>query len=766
MHLRWIYILLMVMAGINSINGQCSLKVTGQVQDRHDGASLEFASVYIPELKKDYTTDITGQFAIEGLCAGRYHFDVFHIGCESQSFFIEISSDTVLVFQMEHHLELLSEVLITEHKHDRNLSQASYALSGSELQRLKSQSLAAIVSGIPGVDMIQSGGNAAKPIIQGLTGNRIAMVSDGVILESQQWGIDHAPEINGSHAEKISVIKSSAPVLYGTSAMGGVILVDNFKQVEDPHLHGIVNSSYNTNGRAFGGSAKLMGKMLGWTYNTQAMFRKNGDQHTPDYFLNNTGSQEVGGGLAIGKISDRQSLRIRADYMFQNLGILRGAHIGNTTDLENALYRSVPFFTEEQFSYTIEAPRQEIGHLTTAVNYSRNISAHQNLNFSYNLQQNRRMEFDVRRGGRSDKPIIDLRLLSQTANLTWDYEGKSINTKIGADFRYQDNDNLPGTGALPLIPDYMSWKPSLFFLQAADLSDHFHAEYGLRYEYTGYSIFKIVNNAIEASEKKFNGGAINLGFVYYNDLTSIKVDASYIARAPQVNEMYNSGLHQGIAALEFGNPSLGLEQSVKITADASQQLGKAGKINLTLYGQKVKDFIYLAPAAEPALTVRGAFLVYNYTNNDALISGLDMLHVVNLLSDLDWTNKLSYIRAINTDENKELVLTPPFRASSAVNYDVALGGVKSNSLEFFVQWKYTGRQNEVADGDDFLAAPEAYHLADGGIIFHSSLLRLPMDLELSCSNIFNKTYRDYMNRLRYFADDTGRNLHLNLQIKF
>lgn len=751
---------------LGTLSAQCKLVLNGQVKDRHDGSFLEYASIYIPELKKDYTTDESGHFLVENICPGAYHFDVFHIGCESQSFYITIQMDTAVVFEMEHHLEILSEVLVTDHKHDRNLSQASYAISGAELQRLKSQSIASMVAGIPGVDMVQTGGNVAKPVIQGLSGNRIALVTDGVILESQQWGIDHAPEINGSQAEKISVIKSSAPILYGSSAMGGVILVDYFKAVQDPHPHGILNLSYNQNGRGLGSSAKLFGKIKNWTYNTQGLYKKSGDKQTPTYFLNNTGAQEWAGGITLGKTGNKDALRFSLDYVHQNLGILRGAHIGNTTDLENALLRDEPFFTEPTFSYGIEAPRQNVGHLTSAIHWDRTIATNQSLKWTYDFQMNNRQEFDVRRGGRSDRPIIDLRLMSHTARLVWELSQTKSNTKAGLDFRYQDNDNLPGTGALPLIPDYLSWKPSAFLLQAMDLSDHFHAEYGMRYEFTRFSVFPIVNNAIEAKNKSFHGGAANVGLVYFNENTSVKLDASFIARAPQVNEMYNSGLHQGIAALEFGNADLDVEKSIKFTADIGQSLAKAGKINLTLYGQRVSNFIYLAPSPEPRLTVRGAFLVYNYTNNDAFLTGFDLMHLVTITKNLEWTNKLAYIRAINTDENKELVLTPPYRMSSSLQYDVPLNVTGNKTLELFTSWKYTSRQNQVLEADDFLSAPEAYQLIDAGMVLHIPAFGLPLDLELSCTNLLNKTYRDYMNRLRYFADDLGRNLHLSIQLKF
>ena len=388
------------------------------------------------------------------------------------------------------------------------------------------------------------------------------------------------------------------------------------------------------------------------------------------------------------------------------------------------------------------------------------------MSIAYNLQQNNRQEFDVRRAGRSDKPIVDLRIISQTADAKWEINETKANTQIGIQLKYQDNDNLPGTGALPLIPDYLTWRPAIYVLQQRDFWTHFHIEYGSRYEFTHNKVFRINQNQIETIKDVFHGGAVNAGMAYFNQHTNLKVDASLIARAPQVNEMYNKGLHQGIAALEYGNENLGLEKSFKLTADIFQSLGQLGNLNLTVYSQWVKDFIFLAPASEPQLTVRGAFLVYNYENADALLRGIDMLHTVEPLSGLEWTNKFSFLRAQNTEIDKELVLTPPLRMSSSMTYHISFSKNRNKSLEFTAAWKYAAKQHRVDDGSDFAPAPDAYHLWDAAMVLHHTLFKQPADFHINISNLLNTSYRDYLNRLRYFADDLGRNIQLGINIKF
>ena len=749
-----------------SLIGQCSLSIKGTTQDQNHHEILSYATIFIPELSKGAVADEKGNFSIDSLCPGLIHLEVTHIGCESKSFYLNLLNDTTLILLLEHHEEVLSEVTIVDHNHQHSMSQSVYSIGGDKLKQLKGHTLADIAAALPGVDIIKTGSNVTKPIIQGLSGNRIAVVSDGVILESQQWGIDHAPEISGDGADKVSVIKSSAPILYGTQAMGGVILVESAKAILDPHLHGDVTSFFQSNGNALGLNTRLQKQFADLAVRGNVAFKKMGDQKTDTYLLNNTGAEEYSGNIKVGKYDEKQSWEIQGSYFSQNLGILRGAHIGNINDLKEALQRDVPFFTEETFSYEIAAPRQSVGHLTTKAQYSKHFGDENFLSVTYNFQNNRRREFDVRRAGRSDIPIVDLNLASHVFNASLE-KNNSINhtTLFGLQYKFQNNTNVAGTGSLPLIPDYLSFVPAVFAQHKWKLGK-LNLEFGARYENYLYKVYPIRNNVVQDVKRQFHAGALNVGVNYLLQKTSIKADISFIARAPMINELYNSGLHQGIAALEFGDPNLNLEKSLKSTLDLSHNFGKAGTILTTIYLQRVHNFIYFVPQPEPQLTIRGAFLAYNYQNTDALIGGLDGMYVVNLHKNLEWSTKAAYIRARNTILKDEIVFTPPLRVTSSINYDLALSKIKSSSLATKLAVAYSGKQSHVDPSRDFQRAPDAYTLINFHLGYQANLFSNQIKIELQIHNILNRGYRDYLNRLRYFANDLGRNITLNMNYKF
>src|SRR5690606_36446266 len=105
-----------------------------------------------------------------------------------------------------------------------------------------------IFSTLPGVSMLQTGTMIVKPVINGLHSNRILVLNNGIRQEGQQWGSEHAPEIDPFVAKDFRLIKGAEGVRYGPDAIGGVIITSPSPLPVDPHLSGELNAVYQTNG--------------------------------------------------------------------------------------------------------------------------------------------------------------------------------------------------------------------------------------------------------------------------------------------------------------------------------------------------------------------------------------------------------------------------------------------------------------------------------------------------------------------------------------
>ncbi|MCF3109096.1 TonB-dependent receptor plug domain-containing protein [Niabella sp. CC-SYL272] len=282
--------------------------------------------------------------------------------------------------------------------HQMNKTLPVAVLSGNELRKRSGQNLAQVLQDVPGISMLQTGATISKPVINGLHGNRILLINNGVKQEGQQWGAEHAPEIDPAIAGAIHVLKGAAGVRYGAEAMGGVIVLDPPKLPFGKQVSGEAGTAWASNGRMFGGGFTLKGGWVNhpeWAWRIQGSSRKSGNFKTADYFLNNTGVRELNFSAEAGFRKKRWMLSAYGSYVHTALGIFSGAHIGDTADLKVRMQHEMPFETGN-FSYRIDAPRQQVVHRLYKTTARYQLSDSNRIECWYAYQEDQRKEFDLR----------------------------------------------------------------------------------------------------------------------------------------------------------------------------------------------------------------------------------------------------------------------------------------------------------------------------------------------------------------------------------
>lgn len=99
-------------------------------------------------------------------------------------------------------------------------------LSPEELSKTRGRTLGESMKELTGVTTLTTGNSISKPVIHGMHSDRILILNNGIRQEGQQWGSEHAPEIDPFIANKLSVVKGAQSVRYGANAIGGVVLVE------------------------------------------------------------------------------------------------------------------------------------------------------------------------------------------------------------------------------------------------------------------------------------------------------------------------------------------------------------------------------------------------------------------------------------------------------------------------------------------------------------------------------------------------------------
>jgi iron complex outermembrane receptor protein len=753
----------------------CQLIIRGQVIDEASNIPLSFVNVLIQELGAGSVTDDEGSFVLPSVCPGEYHLLFSHIGCEPRSLTLSLSQDTSITVRLAHAAVSLDRVVVRGRSNSYD-NLPNQSVNRQSIEDNLNENLAGMLRNQTGVNLLQNGSGIAKPVVHGLYGNRLTILNNGIAQSGQQWGNDHAPEIDPLAADKITVLKGANAIEYGNGNLGSVILIEPNKIGRERHLHGRVNYAFESNGRGHNLHAQMQRytPLMAWRIN--GTLKKYGDRHSPNYFLRNTGTTEANLSVQLEKSwQDQTFLDIYASSFNTKLGVLRGSHVGNLTDLESAFEQSTPFFTEDSFTYTLAAPRQEVNHHLLKIDLRHYFAPDRSLQVIVAGQLNDRAEFDVRRGGRTDIPALQLRQYTFNTEIKYQQElAGNWTLKIGNQQVVTDNNNDPQTGILPLIPDYRSWRNGLF----ATLNKTFRRStlnLGARYDYEGQKVATITRSIpreIERFNNNFHNFGSVVGFQYHLTAShTFTLNSGFATRNPAINERYSFGLHQGVSGIEEGDPDLRTEQAVKTTLEYKWLPSERFSINALFYAQYFQDYIFLNPQNEFRLTIRGAFPVFRYEQADARIYGFDLAAQATLGKAFLGVLKYSFLRGDDTENQIPLVFMPAnslygsltYRAQGALRLTPQL---RFEQLEVELSNRLVFAQNHLLPEQDFIPPPDAYQLLALAVSSDLTFPNYQFRVFLRANNLLNVRYRDYLNRQRYFADDLGSSITLGIGLKF
>ncbi len=454
--------------------------------------------------------------------------------------------------------------------------------------------------------------------------------------------------------------------------------------------------------------------------------------------------------------------------------MLRGSHIGNLTDLEDALEREIPFFTKDNFSYKIDAPKQKVHHHLLKIHSKYFIDDTQWLDFTFAGQLNNRQEFDVRRSGRSDIPALSLQQYS------YFFEGKhqkifknKLKLKSGIQYNITDNTNNPETGILPLIPDYLSYETGVYLLTSKTINKSFF-EIGLRYDNVKQNVAAIsrsIPRKIIRYNNNFQNFSASGGWIYSvsNDF-SFSYNIGYATRNPATNELYSNGLHQGVSGIEEGNIVLQTEKSLKTTLGFNANIKDKFSFESLVYYQNINDFIYLNPQDEIRLTIRGAFPVFKYEQTNAKIYGVDISGKYQISKSLQTKLDYSFIKANDLNNNLPLINFPSNNIRGSIVYEfsksITVGKKQLENFTIQLNNLYVFKQKNILKEQDFVLPPTGYNLLGIKIATDVQLKKTRLRLTVKADNVLNLSYRNYLNRQRYFANDLGINVTFGCSLKF
>lgn len=766
----------------------CTCFVKGKITDRQSGEVIIGALIEISNQKKATFSDKNGEYIIENVCEGKYEMNIRILGYDTQKLEVNLTHENTHNFNLNESEIHLDGINISA-KRIENVAGNEKQINSDELKKLTGQNLATILTSISGISILQTGSSIGKPVIHGLHSNRILTLNNGIRHEAQQWGNEHAPEIDPFLAKQITVIKGAKSVRYGPEAIGGVVIIEPNELKHLDKIKTEINQVFMSNGLQNGLSAIVESsfhKIRGLDWRLQASMKKGGNTSTPNYNLANTGSQEFNFSIATKYTKKKTDLNLFFSQFNSKIGIFAGSHIGNTTDLALAIGREKPLeiYTPTDFTYKIDKPYQDIQHSLFKMKANQLLKNNQSLQVTFGQQYNFRAEVDALRGDRNTAQVFKIN--TNTLEVLFNHKPffKKIAGNVGLNGLYQYNIST-GNIKTPqksnvLIPNYTNLTLGIFWIERYVKGD-FEIEAGVRYDQRFMDVFYLKRLQTAVSNDLFNNHNVTNTLSIsrsFNKRLKLGYNFATAWKPPVVSELYSDGVHHGSAAYELGDINLKTEKVIENSfvlnfADKFYQLEILG------YYNHLKNYIYLAPTGNSVLTIRGAFPEFKYTQTNARFIGFDISNTVSKFQQFTVTNQLSLIWAEDITRNQPLIFIPANKSETKFEYQFKKFWIDEISLNY----RFVAKQKRIPKdaifqspeiesplqltNGDYMLPPDAYHLFDLMISKEMKLKRTDsFSIYLECKNLFNTQYRDYLNRFRYFTDEIGRNISLRTNIVF
>ncbi len=608
-------------------------------------------------------------------------------------------------------------------------------IGGAELRRAQGAAVGDALEQLPGVRSLSMTTGIGKPVIRGLTHNRIVTLDNGQRSETQQWGHDHSPNVETANAEQIEVIKGPASVLYGSDALGGVVnvIAPALSQArgESPFVRGRATLAYNTNVMGPDGTFRLDAARGGFGARLAATGRITGDMRAPRGVLRNTENETGHLDGSVGFIGDRGKIALRYSERAERIEIFDDPV-------------SAPDYTGYQ-------------RLTTrrgTLDAERRLTPRTRLQVQAGLEQNFRREFSA-----ADATDITLGLLINTASgfvhLHHDAVGPFSGGTLGV---FAMDSRFEKRGTETLIPNSQSRNAAVYALEHVERG-RWRATLGARYDVRDLAVDDDAVLGLSAQSQTHSAVTGSAGLSYrLTEWASAVASLGRGFRAPAAPDLFANGFHEGTRAYERGNPNLDVETSlntdVGVRVEHARLTGE-----LSLFNNAIENYIYLRPFG----TGPASFDSLEVVQGNAVLRGVEGRLAWRAQSWLTLQAAGDVVRGRNTTVDVPLTFVPPPRVLLGARVERAMLGSLIARPWLSIGAEHNWRQTQLDSRDVSPPGYTLWQLGAGGTLLAGAKVLV---LDLGVRNLLDTRYRSFMSRYKEFADGPGRAVVLRVTTDF
>lgn len=715
----------------------------GNIKDKQTNSTIAFANVYFPELEKGTISDEQGSFEFSNLPNGNYKLVVSVIGYETYSNQISLPTAEVLEISLAPSAIEMEEIIISTPFHKLQ-SENVMKVEQQKIADLKANGLITLSEGItaiPGVENISTGQSIGKPVIRGLSSNRVLVYAQGVRLENQQFGAEHGLGLNDSGVESIEVIKGPASLLYGSDALGGVLYVNPERFAATNSSQGDFSANYFTNTQGYNTNVGYKTSTEHFKFIIRGSLANHADYQTNDYRVTNTRFNERDLKTAFGFQNTNFKTEFRYNINSSELGLPEGIEAQNTN--------RTPLLPFQKLNNHIFSSKSTVFFNDSKLDFNFGFTYNDRKEFEEHHEHDEDEEEEEDHEEHEEDEILEaaLHMKLKTFNYDVKYNLPKIGrfeTIVGVQGMNQTNTNY---GEELLIPDATTndvgiLATSHIHFDKADL------QIGARFDNRTINI----NDGLNKSFNSFNGSAgVKTNII---EQISVRLNLATGFRAPNLAELASDGTHEGTNRYEIGNPDLESEQNFQ-TDLALEFKNEHIEIFANAFYNKVNNYIFLSPNGD----IIDEDPVFEYLQENANLYGGEFGFHYHP-HPLDWLHLQSSFETVTGKQDNDDYL--PLIPANTINNTVRIEFSTEKFQEGYAFITYRTRL-EQANVSQFETTTDGYSLLSAGFGAKTKLFNKELSFNFSANNITDKVYINHLSRLKPDGiPNMGRNFTLGL----
>jgi iron complex outermembrane receptor protein len=641
-------------------------------------------------------------------------------------------------------------------KSEFDLAQGTAVLTGEDLRRQLQATLGETLAATPGVSSTSYGPGATRPLIRGLGGDRVRVLSNGIgALDVSNVSPDHQTALEPLFASSIEILRGPSAILYGSSAVGGIVnVIDNTipETAPDGNLHGAIEARGATATRERTGLLAVEGGEKSFGVHLNALKRKSSDARIPGVArIDEDAPADQPRGTLLDSATDTWSLGGGAS-MFWDAG-----HAG----------AGITHY-ETEYGVPADEPGLSIKMRQTRFDFSGAITQPFGV---FRGAKARLGASDYTHSEISDKTIINTTFKNKGAEGRLELAHAAIGDVTGTIGVQGTRSDFSAIGEESVTPPSLTHNGALFALEELKLGSSATLQVGGRLEGQTIKLGEVDSglpvvrgySAHTDQKKKFMGGSGSIGLVLRPQKDwSIGAALAYTERMPTPQELFSNGPHGGTAAYEVGTTGLGNEKSVGVDLTLRRRTGFVTG-SLSAFVNRFSDYIFqeeLPARTIPVTNNPEGLTPFQFVARDAKFYGgeaeIDFHLIDEITRHVHLELKSDYVHAEQTADHVPLPRMPPLRYGARIEYEE---GPFTADLEV----RRADRQKRLAPDE---TDTQGYTMVNASVSYSIPTARVTYHLFARGTNLANVTARDNTSFLKEFAPQPGRGLLAGIRATF